>query len=751
MKNNKKMFWAVISMLIFMAVFSGCERNSKPDSDSQSGNEEFVWAPEYVQLALNCDYIDYIASAGDTVFINADTHNENEGNISSLYKYNLLDNKADLLPLELNANDNIRGIAVKQDGSLVLIINQYEYQMDENGEITDSKLSIEVRNISASDGTVIDSKDITELLGENEYLYIQHMCMDAQDNLYLYDGDSTIYIFDKDLQKLCDIATDGWIYHMAASKEGDVYITSYGNGLEFRKVDLAGKKLGERVDDIDGANIGGEFFTGISNSFLLSGNNAVSTIDISTGTVEELFCWLDVDIDSDNIAWAGELSDGRIWVITREYNTQGKASFELVYIGQKNASEITAKEEITYSALWLDYNLRKRIIEFNKTNDKYRIIVNEYADDDMEAGITQFNADLATGNTSDLIDLSALDFNQYASKGILDDLYPFMEQSGINKDDYLENILKAYEIDGKLYGITPQFTVSTTLVKSSLVGDREGWTLSEMLDFVEENNPENIFEYGSRTSIFYYCIFNNIDEFINWETGECFFDSEEFIRALEFASQYPEEARYDEEREGISSLLRQNKVLLLQSGLSSVQEYQMLNGLFGEKVAYIGYPNSERNGNLIHPTMGSIGISSKSQHKDGAWEFIKSIISEEVQDGLVSDSWGFPIKKSALDKMFEKDMEAEYYEDENGNMVEQVKTSWGYEDFNIDIMAATQEEVDGVKMLITSAQKLYGNADNQLVNIITEEAEPFFKGQKSAADTAGIIQNRIQIYVNENR
>lgn len=66
-------------------------------------------------------------------------------------------------------------------------------------------------------------------------------------------------------------------------------------------------------------------------------------------------------------------------------------------------------------------------------------------------------------------------------------------------------------------------------------------------------------------------------------------------------------------------------------------------------------------------------------------------------------------------------------------------------------MQRTQEEVDAVWALIKSADKMSGSVDEQLNNIITEETEPFFKGQKSAADTAAVIQNRIQIYVNENR
>lgn len=143
----------------------------------------------------------------------------------------------------------------------------------------------------------------------------------------------------------------------------------------------------------------------------------------------------------------------------------------------------------------------------------------------------------------------------------------------MDRQDFLENVLEAYEVDGKLYGIVPSFQISTCMAKTSLVGERNGWTLTEMLDFAEGREAENIFDYGSRSSIFYYCIYNNIDEFINWETGECSFDGEGFIRTLKFAAQFPEEYDYDsEQEEGISSRLRSEKLLLMQSSISSVQE-----------------------------------------------------------------------------------------------------------------------------------------------------------------------------------
>ena len=78
------------------------------------------------------------------------------------------------------------------------------------------------------------------------------------------------------------------------------------------------------------------------------------------------------------------------------------------------------------------------------------------------------------------------------------------------------------------------------------------------------------------------------------------------------------------------------------------------------------------------------------------------------------------------------------------------KTTWGYDDFQIEIYAATQEEVAAVRELIETVETSY-QYDTQLNTIIEEETAAFFEGQKSAKDVADIIQSRVQIYINENR
>ncbi|MDE7286619.1 MAG: extracellular solute-binding protein [Lachnospiraceae bacterium] len=750
MKKNRKFTLAAVLAGILFTALAGCGKSGGNQAGEDGAKEGSVYVPEFMQLDLTCDYMDAFVAAGDVAYISASTWDEEAGYSGVVYKYDLMENKAQQL-FELGENENIYGMIVNEDGTLTMVSGSDNYVFDEEGEVVENSFKMSAFRISAEDGTVIEESDITEHFPESEYIYIQRMCGDAQGNIYLSDGNSMICVLDKNYQKLCDIDIgDQWINSMAASKEGDVYASVDG---KLKKIDLAGKKIGETVENLE-IGWGDTLYTGMNTSFLVSSNSQVSVLDLSAATKETLFNWIDVDINAENIQYVGELSDGRIWAITREYKEEGGAAYELVCFTKKDRSEVAAKDEIVFGTMWMDSDIRKQIIDFNKTNSQYRIVVREYGADDYESGLIQLGADLTTANCPDLINLSQVDFAQYASKGVLEDLYPYMEKSGIKKEEYLENILKAYEVDGSLYGIMPLFYINSIAAKTSLVGEENGWTLTEMLDLVDEVNPPYVMMYDSRNTMLWYCVYQDIDEFIDWESGECFFNGEEFIRALEFAARFPDDADVDySERESIETLLHENNVLLMQTTLSSVQEYQMMRGMFGEEITYVGFPNKEQKGNLVVSASGSLGMSSKSKYKDGVWEFMKTLIEKEYQDSLVNEhgNWGFPIRKESLEKQFELDMTPNYYEDEDGNQIENPKTTWGYNDFSIEIMAATQEEVDAVKALIASAEKVSGNTDQQIINIITEETEPFFKGQKSAADVANIIQNRVQIYVNENR
>lgn len=751
MKKWMKKIAAILLAAAMMTGMTGCGGSG----DDNTPKREFYYVPEYHDLSMKINYISNAEMAEDMLYLFGSSWNDETGDVTQyMYRYDFASGELSEHQMEVEETSSLQGLYPNDNGNFYAIANTYE-EIEGTGEFPEYRNRMEIWEIASSDGSILSKKDLSGAIEDAENFWVQYMAIDGQGNLYLSDGNTAIHILDGQGNKLFSLELDNWVENLFTAGDGTVYIKTWGEmGQELKPIDMQTKKFGDTVSStaLSSRNnaYNQRFYKGEDERLFVSDSNGLFYYDMKTDMAEEILVWLDADINGDNVSKAGKLADGRYWVLTEEYRDNG-TEYSLATLKKTPASEVKVKEELVYATMWLDQNVRNTIIDFNKTNENYRITVKEYGSDDYQTSMTQFNNDLTSGNCPDLIDISNIEFSKYASKGVFEDLYAYMEKDGINRSDYLENIFKAYEVDGKLYGFIPQFYINTMAAKTSKIGDMPGWTLQDLLNFAEANNPDNLFSYGSRDSIFYYCIYNNIDDFINWETGECHFNSEEFIRTLEFAAKFPEEPDYNDE-EGTSAKLRNDKVLLMQTSVSSVQEYQMMNGLFGEEVTFIGYPNSEGKGNLIQPTSGSVAISGKSKHKDGAWEFVKVLLSEEYQSEIVDGhAWGFPVKKSALDKQFEMDMTPEYYTDENGKQVEAPKTSWGYDDFQMDIMAASQEEVDAVKEIITSAEKTTTSINEELNNIIQEETAAFFNSQKSAKDTADVIQNRVQIYVNENR
>ena len=52
--------------------------------------------------------------------------------------------------------------------------------------------------------------------------------------------------------------------------------------------------------------------------------------------------------------------------------------------------------------------------------------------------------------------------------------------------------------------------------------------------------------------------------------------------------------------------------------------------------------------------------------------------------------------------------------------------------------------------LYESTEQITGRND-ALLDIVMEQAEPYFAGDKTLEETAQLIQNRAKLYVNENR
>ena len=62
---------------------------------------------------------------------------------------------------------------------------------------------------------------------------------------------------------------------------------------------------------------------------------------------------------------------------------------------------------------------------------------------------------------------------------------------------------------------------------------------------------------------------------------------------------------------------------------------QQIYGCIGEDIAYMGYPSENREGSCICVYGMSFALSAGSDKLDGAWEFVRTFLTEDFQrDGL---------------------------------------------------------------------------------------------------------------------
>ena len=503
-------------------------------------------------------------------------------------------------------------------------------------------------------------------------------------------------------------------------------------------------------------------------SNMASGENGELVFSNSSGVFKftpgqeepvQLMSYINSDLNVSDINQMVYLDENHM-ILTYYDNYDG--NMHCGYFTKVDPKDIPDKDVIVLAGNWVDYNLKKRVVDYNKASDKYRIVVKEYqmysTNEDYMAGYTRLNNDIIAGNIPDImIADNSLPIENYISKGILADVGKLIaEDEELSKTEFMENVFEAYKMDGKLYQVIPSFYVQTVIGKKSNVGDRKSWTMKEMRE-VAESFGEGTQAFGemTRDSFMYYVMNFGSSDFVDVANGKCNFNSQQFIDVLEYAKTLPEQI--DEDYYGdedwwltYQSQYRENRTLLMYLYIGDFQsmKYQ-INGYMGEDVSYVGFPTDTGNGSVLGADTSYV-LSAKSKCLDGAWDFVRYYLTDEYQigDGQNVSYWGLPISKKAF---FEKAKDVtckSYWIDENGEKQEYDDYfSINGEDVVIEPLSQAQYE-EMVAFIQSVTKRSYYN--EELQKIVTEGVEPFFAGQKSAADVAKIIQSRAQVYVNEN-
>jgi len=67
-----------------------------------------------------------------------------------------------------------------------------------------------------------------------------------------------------------------------------------------------------------------------------------------------------------------------------------------------------------------------------------------------------------------------------------------------------------------------------------------------------------------------------------------------------------------------------------------------------------------------------------------------------------------------------------------------------------EIYCLTEDQVQQIRELILTTTKV-ADYNQEILDIVKEQAAPFFAGQKTAQEVAKLVQSKANIYVNEQR
>ncbi len=738
----------VLLMLVSILALAGC---GKKTDNSAAFDKNTVYKEEALDIDLPENFEPGTLSVhGNDLYVSGYSYDSETYESSSFIIVSALDG-SETKTIPVSADIYIDYMVVLDNGNI--LISNSDYDEVDLGDGNYEYNSYYYLSIYDTDGNLVKR---TDLSADYDITWINSLCeVNGKILAITYDG---TLVFDEELNLVKKSSgNQNNLYDFISLRDGSLIANTFDEETQYyARINPETLESIERIEfpfNVYNYTVmaGGDLY-----DILLKSSTEISGYNFGDAAPTPIFNFVNSDVSASYFNNLVLTSDNSFVACYYDWDNDNH-SLNVSKFVKVDPDSVPEKKILTLGCVYTDSDVKSAVIKFNKSSDEYRIVIKDYSvyatEEDYNLGNTQFNNDIASGKAPDIIVGSTNgSMANYAAKGLFLDLNKYLdEDSDINRSNLFENVLEAGTYDDKLYMIIPHFYVQTAIAKTSYVGDRTGWNYDDYLA-LKESLPDSVKMFGSgvfRETAMYYLLYAGANNFVDTAKAKCYFDSEDFIKVLEIIKDMPvytDDYYNDYDWEEDQAAYRNNKAVLCLTSFSTLDDIKYsVQGTFGDKVTYIGFPSSDLNGHLLTPTV-TYSISSKCKYPEAAWSFVKGTLTEESQK---SSTWGFPISKSAFDEMAQSAKEKPYYLDEDGNKVEYSDTYYigGQE---IELEPLTDEEIAEFKEFILSVNKLTTEITD-IIEIITEEAAPYFEGQKTAEEVVKIIQSRVTIYLNEKQ
>ena len=697
-------------------------------------------------------------SAGD-IYIKGNIYNDPDDPFAGLdqmiIKYNFETNTSERLPYSYLEQEEFLSNSIKitlADGRILLYgLNkfnhpegrfEYIYIISPDGEtekMIENEYDESARSMFVdSNGNIILVKSWSILTYDSELNLIDtyetefsltDSVMIADDQIIVFNDDGYPYTFDRDARRLVEYdypeLPSGELPEMYLGMDGELYLTD---------------SIGLYIASDDGVTLLCDWV-----------NSGYNPDDVEIVTI----------IDSDR--FVADITNP-LWTVA-DYMSSDTTPELLVRVPDE---ELKSKVILRVAALDVPEFLYNAITLFNRENDTYQVVVDDYSVYGTRESPTghkeQFDRDIMNGYTPALVLVSGMiyaNLDTYTDKDFFADLSPYLDETDI---DLLGSIESSFASGGSIYTLPVNFHANTLVAKKSTV---EGQlTLDQLYEIAGS------LEDGE--ALFSDTIYSNLlrfasSDFVDYENETVSFDNAEFTRLLEFYSNigsYTDTSlgRIDTGF-GYHQVVGDTLLPAFDSGqlkfinlrMLNLDAYLIIKFMFGDDISLCGYPSNT--GGALVEGYYSLAICESSELKDGAFEFIKFMLSDEVQTSGANTVMGIPVTVTALEQILEYDEIYVMPEEDRDFITGELSTTFVFyrlrevDENNpytggLPHMTLTEADKEAILNFFDQPSSRLAS-DDQLWDIIDEEYSAYLGGSITVDEAAERIQNRASIYIAE--
>ncbi len=556
------------------------------------------------------------------------------------------------------------------------------------------------------------------------------------------DADSSFYYFFRSGEK-CYCCENG-----NESSETTVYSIDFddGNLDEVNKFDFRLSGLSDSNGKYDACFI---FYDGLYG------------YSVSENKAEELINWLDSDVDY--IPYKSVVLDENTIVVgdyRYDNGTPSGLGLRLLRrVDDDTLKKIQERRVIDCASGVTGSVSTKLITEFNRTNENYRIHLEDYGkyadySDSWfnESGLSVLEKEIMKGDTPDIIMFGEdFDYMRYIGFNAFDDIDELMAETDFNRDDYFENILDSMKVNGRQCAVPLAFTLNGFYGNKEVTGDIGDIKLSEL---AKMQDVKPLFYGEPYNSIADSLIYKNISEFVDIENYSCDFDNQNFKDVLEIIKkcgvtdeEYTEITSYNPQKDGGQSdygtRMNEGKCMFAPYTLTSFSDYvyrKQRDAL--KEITFTGLPAGKKSGAVV-TTQFSIAVFDSSDKKEGAADFLMFMLSDEAQKTINSSTdmemWSLPVKRTVYEELWQQASAIKLYSPSTGN------DCYG-KTYTVKPADKNVRKTFDDAIASASATTL---SDSNIRKIIYEQVELYLEGGQTTEETAANIQKKVTMYLKE--